>query len=160
MNFIFAYNRINFNIFCVRREGCTIFKKGNLKKVNIKEINHKSGLNQMFISLVCLPLIWALRIILKNEGKDVWNVSFTPQKRLCCLKSEHLFIVIMYKTCICHSLEILFELQHLLLGEGTKVRSKEVNFQYKKGGKKEKKWGLFLKCFSSSKCFWFHKGHF
>lgn len=82
----------------------------------------------------------------------MWNVSFTPQKRLCCLKSEHLFIVIMYKTCICHSLEILFELQHLLLGEGTKVRSKEVNFQYKKGGKK-KKMGVVLEMFLKFKVF-------
>lgn len=129
------------------------------KKVNIKEINNRSGLNQVFLSLVCFRIIEALRIVLKNEGNDVWKVNFTPQKRLCCLKSEHLFIVIMNKTCICHSLEIPFEARHLLLGEGTKVRSKEVNFQYKKGGEK-KRFGLFLKCFSSSKCFWFHKGHF
>lgn len=65
-------------------------------------------------------------------GKSILH----PRKRLCCLKSEHLFIVIMYKTCICHSLEILFEPQHLLLGEGTKLCSKEANFQYKKRGKK------------------------
>lgn len=72
----------------------------------------------------------------------MWKVNFTPQKRLCCLKSEHLFIVIMYKTCICHSPEIPFEARHLLLGEGTKVRSKEVNFQYKKAGEKKDKKGL------------------
>lgn len=135
-------------------------KKEIKKKVNIKEIINRSGLNQMFISLVCWHLIWALRIIWKNEGKALWKVNFTPQKRLCCLKSGHLFIVIMYKMCICHSLEILFEPQHLFLAEGTKVRSKEVNFQYKKNGGRKKGGQLFLKCFSSSKCFWFHKGHF
>lgn len=64
----------------------------------------------------------------------VKKVNFAPEKRLCCLKFGHLFIVIMYKTRICHSLEILFEPPPLLLGERTMGRSKQVNFQYKNGG--------------------------
>lgn len=83
----------------------------------------------------------------------MWKVNFTPQKRLCCLKSEHLFIIIMYKMCICHSLEILFEPQHLFLAEGAKVRSKQVNFQYKKGGKKKKGGAVVLEMFLKFKVF-------
>lgn len=91
----------------------------------------------------------------KENGSYVKKIHFRPKKRLCS-KSEHLFIVIMYKTRICHSLEILFEPPHLLLGERT---MEEVNFQYKnRGGKRGV--GVFLKCFSSSKCFRFQKGHF
>lgn len=58
----------------------------------------------------------------------------------------------MYKTCICHSLEILFETQHLLLEEGMKVRSKEVNFiQNTKNGRK--RGGGVLEMFLNLKVF-------
>lgn len=71
----------------------------------------------------------------KENRSYVKKIHFRPKKRLCCPKSEHLFIVIMYKTRICHSLEILFEPPHLLLGE--RETMEEVNFQYKnRGGKR------------------------
>lgn len=67
MNFIFAYNRINFNIFfCVKRDSCTIFflKKKNIKKnVNIKEINNKSG----FKSDVCFFGVFTSHLSFKDH---------------------------------------------------------------------------------------------
>lgn len=79
-------------------------------------------------------------------GKSILH----PRRGFVVLNLNTFFIAIMYKMCICRSLEILFEPQHLLLVGGTKVRSKEVNFQYKKRKKEKKKGGgvvheMFLK---------------
>lgn len=115
--------------------------------MNIKDINNKSGLNQMFISLV--PF-YSCDLEVRSYVK---KVNFTPKKRLCCLQFEHLFIVILYKTCICHSLEILFEPPHLLLGERTMGRSKEVNFQYKNIGGRGRREGGVLEMFLKFKVF-------
>lgn len=77
-------------------------------------------------------------------GGGTRNESILQAGRVFVVLNTHLFIVIMYKMCICHSLEILFEPQRLLLGEGTKARSKEVNFQYKK---RVRVWGVVLEMF-------------
>lgn len=53
------------------------------KRENIKEINNRSGLNQVFLSLVCFRLVEALRITLKNEGKPcVESQFYTPEEAL------------------------------------------------------------------------------